>query len=364
MIKVDVSHELLSKVKGRVGWIVLNRPKALNALSLQMVRDLANLLKAWQWDPSINAIVIKSAGEKAFCAGGDVRAVYEAEKRGDFTLCDAFFREEYTLNAQIYSYPKPYISLIDGLAMGGGLGLSINGSHRIVTEQALLAMPETNIGFFPDVGATTFLTQKYPIVGLYLALTGISLKATDALWFGLATHYISSTHLSSLKADLDTGKEVGNILSHYAQIPQEEGFLESHQKAIENHFNKSSLQEIFESLADDPSPFTQNTLNTLKTKSPTSLAVTFRQLKQQPSPLSFIEKMKQEFRISQRIVKSHDFKEGIRAVLVDKDRLPRWNPSAIEDLLPEDIEHFFAPLGERELVLNGTPALEEDSIFL
>lgn len=343
--------EIVSNVQGNIGWITLNRPKTLNALSLQMIRDLAYLLKTWETDPSVKAIVIKSASEKAFCAGGDVRAIYEGKHAGDLTLCDAFFREEYTLNTYIYSYPKPYISLIDGIAMGGGLGISVNGSDRIVTERALLAMPETGIGFFPDVGATTFLTQKHPIIGLYLGLTGILLKATDALWFGLATHYVPSIHLPSVEADLAKGAEINNVLSRYASTPQEKGFLEEHQKTIEHHFNQSSLINIFESLADDPSPFAQNTLNTLKAKSPTSLAVTFRQLTIEAIPLSFEERMKQEFRLSQRLVMESDFSEGIRAVLVDKDRLLRWQPANVEDINNQAIDQIFAPLGERELVL-------------
>lgn len=346
-------QELMSKVKGNVGWVTLNRPAALNALSLNMIRELAHLLRTWESDPSVTTVLIEGAGGKAFCAGGDVRAVYEAQRIKDLKTCDAFFREEYTLNAHIYSYPKPYVSLIDGLAMGGGLGVSVNGSHRIVTERALLAMPETGIGFFPDVGATTFLTQGPHPVGLYVGLTGTSLKAKDALWFGLATHYVPSSALPSLKADLENGMGIENVLSRYGDTCEDKGFLEMHQAVIETHFNKSSLKEIFESLAEDPSPFAKNSLNTLKAKSPTSLAITFRQLKGQNPPLSFTEGMKQEFRLSQHLVTSHDFREGIRAVLIDKDHLPRWQPLCIEDLTEQDIDPFFAPLDGRELILNG-----------
>jgi enoyl-CoA hydratase len=340
-----------SKVQNGIGWITLNRPEALHALSLTMIRIMTQLLKKWEADPSITAVIIESSGGKAFCAGGDVRAVYEAQKTGDLETCDAFFREEYTLNAHIYSYSKPYVALIDGLAMGGGLGISVNGSHRIVTERALLAMPETGIGFFPDVGATTFLTRALGTVGLYLGLTGTPLKAKDALWFGLATHYVPSSALASLRADLEKGEDVEDVLDPYAQQPEGKGFLETHHEFIESHFKKASLKEIFESLAEDSSPFAQNTLNTLKTKSPTSLAVTFRQLKGCNPPLSFVEGMQQEFRLSQRMVMSHDFMEGIRAVLIDKDRLPRWKPLRIEDLVIESTEHFFKSLGDRELGL-------------
>lgn len=346
-------QELLSQVKGGIGWITLHRPGVLNALSLNMIRTMAQLLKTWEADPSINAIVIEGAGDKAFCAGGDVRAVYEAQEAGDLKACDAFFREEYTLNTHIYSYSKPYLSLIDGLAMGGGLGISVNGSHRIVTERALLAMPETGIGFFPDVGATTFLSKGPHSVGLYLGLTGTPLKPMDALWFGLATHYVPSSFIPSLKEDLEKGMGVESVLLRYHQMVENKGFLETHQEAIKTHFNKASLEEIFQSLEADPSPFAQNTLNTLKAKSPTSLAVTFRQLKGRDSPLSFVAGMKQEFRLSQRMVVAHDFKEGIRAVLINKDHLPRWKPLKIENLTAQKIDPFFASLGEKELVLKG-----------
>lgn len=349
MTHPEPNQELLSNLQDTIGWVRLNRPAVLNALSLNMIRTLMQLLRTWETDPSLKTVIIEGTGDKAFCAGGDVRAVYEAQKRGDLETGDAFFREEYTLNSYIYSYPKPYVALMDGIAMGGGLGIAINGSHRIVTERALLAMPETGIGFFPDVGATTFLTHKHHTLGLYLGLTGTPLKENDALWFGFATHYVPSSLLPTLKDDLKKGRGLESVLSHYGQAPQDKGFLETHQEIIETHFNKDSLKKIFESLTEDSSPFARNTLNTLRAKSPTSLAVTFRQLKAQL--FSFSAGMKQEFRLSQHMIAGHDFKEGIRAVLVDKDRLPRWEPSAIEDLIPEDIDHFFASLGERELVL-------------
>jgi len=348
------TNDLLSKVQGGIGWITLNRPKALNALSLDMIRNLTQLLKEWETNSSVNAIVIQGAGDKAFCAGGDVRAVYDAKKSGDLETCDAFFREEYTLNAHIHSYPKPYVALLDGIAMGGGLGVSVNGSHRIVTERALLAMPETGIGFFPDVGATTFLNNVPGAVGLYLGLSGTHLKAEDALWAGLATHFLSSTCLSSFKKDLEQGKPLEDTLTAYCREPQEKGFLEHHSDVIDMHFSKSSLKEIIESLATDPSPFAQNTYNTLTSKSPTSLAVVFRQLKEGKT-LSFLARMKLEFRLSQHFVKGHDFMEGIRAVLVDKDRLPRWKPPRLQDLSDRDIDTYFAQLNERELEF-GRPA--------
>ncbi|MBS0272110.1 MAG: enoyl-CoA hydratase/isomerase family protein [Proteobacteria bacterium] len=342
-------NELLHKVQGGIGWITLNRPEALNALSLAMIRGLSQLLKDWERDESVRAVVIEGAGEKAFCAGGDVRAVYEAKQKGDTHIPDAFFREEYTLNTYIHTYPKPYISLIDGIAMGGGLGVSVNGSYRIVTERALLAMPETGIGFFPDVGATTFLNAAPGITGLYLALTGTRLKAVDALWAKLATHFIPSSSLSLFKNDLEQGSSLEKALVQHCTHPSEHGFLEDHTAQIEQHFQRSSLLNILNGLKTNPSPFAQNTYNTLMTKSPTSLAVVFRQLTQANS--DFKERMKQEFRLSQRFIEGHDFGEGVRAVLIDKDHLPHWSPQTIEEVTSETIDHYFSSLSEKELIL-------------
>lgn len=339
--------EILSHTEGGIGWITLNRPRALNALSLFMIRKLSHLLKEWEEAPSLKAIVIEGAGEKAFCAGGDVRAVYNAKNESLRQTCDAFFREEYTLNAYIHSYPKPYISLLDGIAMGGGLGISINGSHRIVTERSLLAMPETSIGFFSDASATTFLTKTPGKTGLYLGLTGARLKAACALWSGLGTHFIPSTALAAFKKDLSNGLE--EALKTHCQPLTETGFLEKHKADIETHFSHTSVEDIFESLSHDNSPFAKETLATLKTKSPTSLKVVFRQLTEVAG--TFEERMKTEFRLSQWLVHGHDFSEGVRAVLVHKDGAPIWNPTTLEQVTQETVNNYFAPLGDRELIL-------------
>lgn len=341
-------NELLSEIKGTIGWITLNRPKALNALSLNIIREMSHLLHQWEGNPAVKAIVIQGAGDKAFCAGGDVKAVYEAKISGDLQTCDTFFREEYTLNTHIHEYKKPYVALIDGIAMGGGLGISINGSHRIVTEKALLAMPETGIGFFPDVGATTFLIQAPGSIGLYLGLTGYRLSPQDALWAKLATHFMPSAKLQDLKHSIEKGTSLEEALSIYGTQPQEKGFLEHHATQIDDHFHKLSLEEIMESLSQDPSPFAQNTLHTLRSKSPTSVAVVFRQLREVGPPLSFRERMKLEFRLSQHFVQGHDFAEGVRAVLVDKDHLPRWKPATLEEANPQP---YFGSLGTHELNL-------------
>lgn len=348
---INETEELLSEVESNIGWVTLNRPKALNALSLNMIRKLAYLLKEGEKSVNVKALLIQGAGDKAFCAGGDVRAVYEAKKQGDLKTCEALFREEYTLNAHIHQYTKPYVALINGIAMGGGLGVSVNGSHRIVTERALLAMPETGIGFFPDVGATTFLNKAPGSVGLYLGLTGFHLKAEDALWTGLATHFMPSSSLEAFKNALREGMDLEPALTLYSCPLEGKGFLDHHYEEIQTHFNKPSLGDILKSLAGDPSPFAQNTYNTLMAKSPTSLAVVSRQLKKVGPPLSFVERMKLEFRLSQHFMKGHDFMEGVRAVLVDKDHLPLWKPPTVEALNSLDIDHYFTSLGSKELIL-------------
>lgn len=339
--------EVLFDVKGGYGWITLNRPKTLNALSLGMFKDISNQLKEWESDHSIQGIIIEGAGEKAFCAGGDVRSVSNALKEGNSEFCDAIFRTEYTLNYHLKSYPKPYISLINGIAMGGGLGISVNGSHRVVTEKALLAMPEASIGFFTDVGATHFLNEIPFSAGLYLGLTSERLNALDAIWSGLATHFVPSSALGVLKNDFKNGIPVNDALSEHAVPADAEGSLLKGSQEIEEYFHHDSLEKVFDSLKKGTSSFAKSTYEVLLTKSPTSLAVIFHQLKLGKS-LPFYDQMKMEFRISQHLIHSHDFSEGIRAVLVDKDNQPQWKPEKIEDV---DVESFFQELGERELIL-------------
>src|SRR3989338_3416624 len=341
--------DLLTHLEGGIACLTLNRPKALNALSLAMIREITRLLREWEEDPSIKAVLIEGAGDKAFCAGGDVRAVYEAKKEGNLEMCDAFFREEYTLNAYIHTFPKPYIALINGINMGGGLGVSINGSHRLVTERAVLAMPETGIGFFPDVGATTFLNNTPGKTGLYLGLTSKRIKAACALWSGLGTHFIPGSSLSLFKEDLFEGVSLEIALKNHCKSLLEQSILEEKSSEIHSHFSHASVKDIIDSLSKDTSSFATETLATLKAKSPTSLKVVFRQLTQHKR--SFTERMKDEFRLSQRFVEGHDFLEGVRSVLVDKDGEPRWKPASLEEVTDETVDHYFAPLDERELIL-------------
>ena len=342
-------EEVLARVQNGVGTITLNRPKALNALSLNMIQDLWKILSFWMNDPNVRVVVLEGSGEKAFCAGGDIRAVYDAGKAKKFEICDAFFREEYTLNCLIRNYPKPYISMIHGIAMGGGLGVSVNGKYRILSESVMIAMPETGIGFFPDVGGTTFLSEAPGQVGLYLALTGARLNSADALYAGLGTHFIPKERWTNFKKELQT-QDVKDLLDLYSE-PLSGSQLEKDQAEIDEHFSKDSVEEIVKSLESSTTPFAEKAFEILKTKSPLSVKIAFHQMRGRDPKASFEELMKREFRISQHLMHSHDFYEGVRAVLVDKDQSPKWNPMSFDGITPEIIRNYFSSLGEKELAI-------------
>lgn len=339
-------QEILSRVEFGIGWITINRPNVLNALTLDMIKEVLRVIDKWEKDPSVRLVVMQGAGDRAFCAGGDLKTVY-----GTTEFDDIHYRTQYTLDARINGYSKPCVSIINGITMGGGLGLSINSSHRIVTEKSVLGIPETGIGFFPDVGATHFLCKCPGVVGLYLGLTGTIFKAADALWAGMATHYIPSSEIDSFIEELSRKDDLDTVLKKYNQLPAEKGFLEDSYSQIERHFNKNSIIEIFDSLKEDPSEFAQASLKSLMTKSPTSLAVAFRQIKVEGPTLSFKDRMKMEFRLSQRFSEGHDFREGIRAIIIDKDKNPIWIPADIKDVKGGDVDKYFYPLGNKELIL-------------
>lgn len=353
--------EILFERKGPIAVVTLNRPRALNALNLPMVRALNPALVEWAADDGVSAVVIQGAGDRAFCAGGDVRAVAEeglAARRGqsDGALTRDFFREEYILNRAIFRFPKPYIALLDGITMGGGKGLSAHGSHRVVTERVQFAMPETNIGLFPDVGGGYFLPRLPGQLGAFLALTGVRLGAADCMYIGFGTHRIDSSALPMVLEALagssfegDPHRVVDSVLERYAVDPGE-GTLAVHRAAIDRAFAPESIEGIFQALAGEgKSEWAQETLSTLKRMSPTSLKVTLRQLRE-GARLDFEEVMTMEYRIVQRCMEGQDFYEGIRAQLIDKDRRPKWTPETIEQVDDAEVAGYFAPLGDRDLV--------------
>jgi enoyl-CoA hydratase/carnithine racemase len=344
-LKISDDQDVLSKVDGNAGVITLNRPKALNALSLSMIREMTRILMEWKDDPLVRTIIIQSANEKAFCSGGDVRSVYEAKLRGDKDYLVAIFQEEYLLNYIISVYPKPYISLIDGIAMGGGLGISIHGTHRIVTERTSMAMPESNIGFFPDVGSSYFLNRCPGEIGTFLGVLGESISGEDALYTGLATHRVDSAEIPAVYQALleaESASDVDDILQDAAG-GQQDCFLSTHRNLIDKCFSYHTVEEIFAALQQESDPIGCEWLKRSLKKSPTSLKVALAVLRRSKG-MSLKEVLALDFIVSQHCVKGHDFFEGIRAVLVDKDQRPLWKPSTLEDVTPEMIEAYFVPL--------------------
>jgi enoyl-CoA hydratase len=363
VVNMAEEQEILFDVKGGVGFITLNRPQALNALNLNMIRQMDKKLVEWAKDAKIKAVVVTGAGDRAFCSGGDVKAVALdalALKQGksDGQLTRDFFREEYILNHRIHTFPKPYISLINGIVMGGGKGISAHGSHRVVTENTLFAMPETNIGFFPDVGGGYFLPRCPGQTGAYLAMTSKRIKAIDTIYIGFATHFVKAEDIAKLSAALaavnwDPREEAKDIVTEtieeFATFPPGDSELAPNRARIDACFAFDKVEEIFAALQKDGSPFAQETLTTLYGMSPTSLKIALRQIRL-GAKMPFAQVMTMEYRLSQSLMKGHDFYEGIRAALIDKDRKPQWNPARVAEVRDQEVEAAFASLGERDLV--------------
>ena len=321
--------EILFEIRDTTGWVIFNRPQALNALTHDMTRQLHARLDAWAADDAIARVVIEGAGGRAFCAGGDIRHLYQVMGRGDAPFIDAFYRDEYRLNHRIHTYPKPYIAVIDGVVMGGGVGVSIHGSHRLVTENALFAMPETGIGFFPDVGATWFLPRMAGEIGMYLGLTGSRLGPADALYCGVATHYVPRDRIAEALADLD------RATADPGPPP-----LARRRAAIDRCFSRPSVEAIIEALEAEGGDWAEHTLAVMAAKSPTSQKVAYRQLRR-GAALSFAEAMSLEFRLSQRFCAEPDFLEGVRAAVIHKDRDPQWRPASLAEVSVAHIDAYF-----------------------
>ncbi|NXX42773.1 HIBCH protein, partial [Tricholaema leucomelas] len=357
----DSTAEVLLEKKGCAGMITLNRPKALNAINISMIRQIYPQIKTWEQDPETFLIIIKGTGGKAFSAGGDIRAITDAGKVGD-RLAQDFFREEYTLNNAIGTCKKPYVALIDGITMGGGVGVSIHGHFRVATEKTLFAMPETAIGkycLFPDVGGGYFLPRLSGRIGYYLALTGCRLKGRDVLKAGIATHFVDSEKIPALEKDLvalksPSTENIADLLNSYhakSKADQDKPFvLDEHMEKINSLFSGNSMEEIVKKLKQDGSAFANKQLETIKRMSPTSLKLALRQLREGAS-MSLQEVLMMEYRLSQACMKGHDFYEGVRAVLIDKDQAPRWKPATLEEVSDEFVDDCFKPLGNNDLKL-------------
>lgn len=350
-IQTNMNDDVLLKEVGDSGIIVLNRPKALNALNLSMVQKIYPILK--EWESSKKLVIIEGAGEKAFCAGGDIKAII-LDKRAN-TFGAEFFRKEYTLNYLIGTYNKPYIAIINGITMGGGVGLSIHGKYRVATEKTLFAMPETAIGLFPDVGGSYFLSRLKGKLGVYLGLTGHRLKGIDVLLAGIATHFVPSEKLADLKHDLLALQNTGiieDILNKYQPKLNHEFSLAPHMLKIENYFSAPSVEEIIERLKKDNSEWAQKTIGILLQMSPSSLKITKKAI-DEANGKSLAECLEIEYRLAcSALQEGSDFYEGVRALLIDKDQKPVWKPSSLAYVTDEYINKQFAKLpAEKELKL-------------
>ncbi|XP_051937900.1 3-hydroxyisobutyryl-CoA hydrolase, mitochondrial [Hippocampus zosterae] len=348
---------LLEKVC-RTGVITLNRPKVLNALNLTMIRSIYPQLKKWESDGDTDLVIIKGAGGKAFCAGGDVRALTEAGKVGD-PLTKNLFREEYTLNYAIGTCRKPFIAFIDGITMGGGVGLSVHGRYRVATERTMFAMPETAIGLFPDVGGGYFLPRLQGKLGLFLALTGFRLKGRDVHRAGIATHFVESKKMPDLEKELvnlrsPSAENISRVLESFqneSSLDSDKPFvLEKQMADIDRLFDSATMEGVMRNLKADGSEFAKKQAQILSKMSPTSLKLTFKQL-QLGATLSLRDVLVVEYRLSQACMRGRDFYEGVRAVLVDKDQNPKWEPPALEEVPDVDVERCFSSLGDTDLTL-------------
>ncbi|MDV6230150.1 enoyl-CoA hydratase/isomerase family protein [Rhodococcus cercidiphylli] len=326
-----------AEIVGGVGHIVLNRPEALNSLNGAMIEGIRTALDAWRDDDAVTSVLVTSSSPRAFCAGGDIKAIRQAVVDGDNEAGPAYFAAEYDLDELIANYPKPYIAVIEAAAFGGGLGISIHGSIRIVTENAVLAMPETAIGFVPDVGSSYFLSRLPGHVGRYLALTGTRISGSDALALGLATHFCPSDSVESLKADILAGIAVDEVLDRYTTAPSTTE-LSFDAEAVAAVFEKESLVDIIDALVCD-TPWSRTTKTQLATLSPTSLMATDA-LIARGADSTLRECLDRELRMATWIITEPDFAEGVRAVLVDKDRAPQWKPLVLEMVRPEAFQQL------------------------
>ena len=348
--------ELLFEKRGNIGLVTLNRPGALNSLTHAMTVQLKDQLDAWAVDAAVQAVVVTGAGEKAFCAGGDVVRVARSYKAGTDEWRD-FFHDEYRMNVAIDEFPKPYISLVDGIAMGGGVGVSVPGDFWVATEKTMFAMPETGLGLFPDVGGGWFLPRMPGETGMYLALTGARLKAADLYAAGLATHVVKSADTEAIIDALAATKIsckncVRPVLDKFHTEP-EPAPLAPHMDQIDQHFAGFSVEDIMAGLKADPDPWAQKQHDIMVTKSPTSMKLTFEQLRRGEALETFRDTMKMEFRMVCRAMAGHDFFEGVRALLVDKDNSPVWQPATLEEVSDDMVMAYFSPLeGDTELVLD------------
>ena len=340
----SATKDVVIRKEGKAGRLTLNRPEAINALNEAMLAAIVPALEGWRNDDSIELIVIDGAGERGLCAGGDIRAMYDSRVRGS-AFARTFWRDEYRLNAAIRNYPKPYVAFMDGIVMGGGIGLSAHGSHRIVTERSSLAMPETGIGLIPDVGGTFLLSRAPGAVGSYLGLVGERMHGAGTIFAGFADRFVHSSRLAGLARDLCEagGNHVEAVIARHAEPPPASE-LKSHAAEIDAAFSLASLGEIMQTLERSGSPWAQKTKAALARRSPLAMTLTHEAIRRARKLTSLEAALDVEYRLVVRLFESGEFPEGVRALLIDKDKAPKWKPARIEDVDSATVAAYFAPL--------------------
>ncbi len=338
-----MTDDLLTRRENNVGFLTLNRPKAIHALTLDMCRAMTEALLQWRDDADVHAVILEHGEGRGFCSGGDINLLRHSSLSDHGVSGRAFFWDEYRLNHLLFTYPKPIVAFMDGITMGGGVGISQPARYRIATENTRFAMPETGIGLFPDVGGGWYLSRLEGRLGQFMALTGARLDGAEALWAGLATHYLKAASIAEAKQRIVAGEEIDHVLSALSvSAPQPR--LKEHAAQISEHFAFDRLEDVLASLAADEREWAVRELTTLRTKSPLSCKVSLRQLATSAGLGDFADIMAMEYRLGSRMLLQPDFAEGVRAVIVDKDNTPHWTPPTPEEVDEAQVDAIFAPL--------------------
>jgi enoyl-CoA hydratase len=355
---VEAEPDLIVRCEGGAGVIRLNRPKAINAMTLEMSLGIDAALDRFEADPAVALVLLEGAGERGLCAGGDIRGLYESSRSGG-DLGKVFWRQEYMMNARIARFPKPYVAFMDGLVMGGGVGLSAHGRHRVVTERTRLAMPEVGLGFFPDVGGTWLLSRSPGEIGTYFGLTGQTMNGPDAIHARFADAVVPSAKWAALRDVLTkvrpgtASAEIKLLIDGFA-TGETSGPVAAMQPSIDAWFAHDRIENIFAALQRDRSELARATRKTLNEKSPRGMVVTLKLLRLARASSSLEQCLVREYRAALQVFASDDFREGVRAAVIDKDRSPHWSPPRIEDVTPEMVTPYFAEIGADELAF-GRP---------
>lgn len=333
----EATDDLITETRGRAGLITLNRPKALNSLTRDMAQQMIDALETWRDDDAVALVIVQGAGDRAFCAGGDVSAVYHLNKEGNHEISDQFFETEYALNRMIHDYPKPYVALMDGFVLGGGLGVSSHGSHCVVTETSRIGMPETGIGLFPDVGISWILARAPQKLGMHMALTGIHVGAPEAIEVGLADTFVHSDRLGELVEKLCETGDTGQVDAFSSEPPAP---TDSDRQLMEQAYSGESVEEILAALQSIDAEWADKAVAAIERACPTSLKVA-HEAQRRAATMDLAGVLAQDTILARNMHRRHDFMEGIRAQLIDKDRNPTWNPASLSGVHDEDVAKLF-----------------------